>query len=322
MSITEQRRSDDETLATARHLHRPAMRAGDAAVWILGWTLGLSALWLLALGLAAVRGRGLDLIGPAALALLGLAQLALPGIGVLRPGGARAPVILRSATPLAGLWLVLVSTSSLCLGPPTQDRNPWVMLIGLGALATPFAGVPASYALFVGRGRWRSGALTVAAALLTVVALLSPVLICRATTRIHHHDGPVALGGWIAVGVAFGLASLVALRRARRVGAALSPASWTEGVATGGAVRLGDDLYPLPAALAGYEGPVCLYLPRVVPGTPSRGAHPLDPASVLPCVRAQLPLLLTDARDAALSLALNLATLGAAATAFGRIRGG
>lgn len=290
------------------------MNRGEAITWVFGWSIGLGALWYFALGFVVGARSGGAIFGPVALAIVTVAHLALPGIGVLKPGGARAPVILRGALPLAALWFatsyVLWTVADGNLVARDTELSPVAFLALLAMLGAPLMGVPLSYLALVGRGPVRSALLVGSAALAAGVAALAP---------LHHalteQDAPSAMSLSFEVGAGLAVLAVITLVRGRARRGAMDPARWVEGHADDRAVRLGDDLYTKPAALASYVGPVCVFSPRVGASAPGRGGRPLDPSAVLPCTLAQLPMLLTDAKDASSALALLFATAAALSAA-------
>lgn len=297
-------RQENESLAEARHLHRPAMSPGEAITWIFGWSLGLGTLWYFALGfVVGVRG-GFARFTPTVVAVVTVAHLLLPGIGVWRPGGARAPVILRAALPAAVLWLA-ASYGLWRLTLP--GGGPLPLLALLAVFGAPLLGVPLSYGALVGRSPARGALLAGGAIVTALFSLLAPAL-AAIVARAE-------LSWGFQVGLALALAAAVTLARgATRLGA-MNTSRWRDGRAEANALRLGDDLYAKPDALKGYVGPVCVFAPRVGASAPGRGGRPIDPQAVLPCAMEQLPMLLTDAHDASSALALMLGAAGALSTA-------
>lgn len=297
-------------------MHRPAMNRGEALGWVFGWTLGLSALWYFALGFVIGTRGGSTRVGPVLFALVVLTQLLLPGVGVLKPGGARAPVILRSALTFALLWLAgsygLWSASGGNLVARDAAMSPVSLLALLAMMGAPVMGVPLAYLALVGRGSVRSALLHGGAMLAAGFAVIAPV--CDALAN-RGAQRPMGLAFEVGLGLAFLALITLAVGRARR--RAMAPSRWLEGRADGRSLRLGDDLYAAPASLAGYVGPVCAYSPRVGASAPGRGGRPLDPRAVLPCTLAQLQMLRADTQDSSSALALLFATAAALSAALG-----
>lgn len=309
--------TEAKALADARHMHRPAMSSGEAVSWVLGWTFALGTLWCVALGFVLGTYDDDGRVGAVAVAVGALVQLLLPGVGLRRPGGARAPTILRASLTMSALWAAAWMGALYLAAPRDPGRNPAEVVWTLGIFAllgTPLVGVSLAYKALVGRGPVRSAALGWGAGLLALAGIAWPVARALVPPPAvfdprHAAQGPA----WGVASALFGVAALISLGRSAMKRDALDPSRWIDGRVDGGMLRLGDDARPAPGFLAGYAGPVCAYAPRVPASAPGRGAAPIPPDALLACDRAQLPMLLTDLRDGQRALSLFLATVGALA---------
>lgn len=299
-----------ETSTSVNDLRRafsPGMTAGQLAVWVFSAACGLGV-W--ALGFLAV-GAVHRVVGDRAAAAMWLAwtvlALAVPGVGVLRPGGARGPTILR-AMP-AALILQLVVGALVCswggeASPPSSGDDVLGALLMLWCLGSPLVAAILAWAAFSGRSAVRSGVL-VGALALTVLGVAGLTATASGNAAWFVVAGVLALAG-VAV------AAHAGVRRRR-----FTADAWLEADAADGVLRAGDEAWPLPAAYATYRGVVSVPRGALPPQSPGRGARPPDPDALFACARAQVPWILRDLLDAKLALGLFLAASGFAACVVG-----
>lgn len=303
---------DGDAVDRLGHHHRPGLTGEQALHWVVAWGFGLSTLWYAAAGVAALSLYGRHVLGALAIPLVLATSLLLPKVGVLRPGGARAAVILRMALPVGLLATAFVAVAFARLGPDLLDNERWFrVVVALWAVATvsaPLAGVPLAYAVFVRRSEHTTAAIGALSAALLAGAAGASVWGLRSASPPTSPQ--VAWAFFTALCVAGALAAGVAGRR--RYGSLASPERWREGTAEGGHLRVGDAVLPLPEALRGYAGPVSVLREVVAEAAAWRSGRPVDARAVLPCKAEQVRLLVGDARDSWAALVCLCAALAAA----------
>lgn len=285
-----------------RHAFRPGMTSGQAMVWVWGAAIGLGVWALGLLGAVGLRGAVSPWAGAAAWLGWSVAALAVPGAGVLRPGGARGPVILRA------MPAVLLALDLAAVGLGWGDHDTWgasadqsEVIRGSAVLfiiASPLTAAALAWVVFSGRGALRT-ALLVAGAVLSCAAA---AVVCATSSFTP----------WHAVAAILCVASLAALVWSLAMRRGLQAEGWIEVQAIDGTLRVGDDAWPMPEVFANYRGVVSVPRDALPPPSPGRGARPPNPAALFPCALSQLPWILRDLLDARLALALFFGTAAAA----------
>lgn len=290
-----------------RQAFRPGMSSGQAMVWVWGAAIGLGVWALGILGAAGLHGAVSSRVGAAAWLGWTVAALAVPGAGVLRPGGARGPVILRAMPAV----LLALDLGAVMLGwglhdvwgASTEQASRVEGLAALFVLASPLTAAALAWLVFSGRGALRT-ALLVAGAVLSC-ALSAGVCAVSAYTP------------WQAVSAVLGVATLAALLWSLPMRRGLQAERWVEVQAVDGMLRAGDDAWPMPEVFANYRGVVSVPRDALPPLSPGRGARPPNPAALFPCALSQVPWILRDLLDARLALALFFGTAAAASALLG-----
>jgi hypothetical protein len=282
-----------------RRAFRPGMTSGQAMVWVWGAAIGLGVWALGFVGAVALNSEASPRVGAAAWLGWTVLALAVPGVGVLRPGGARGPVILR-VLPTVLLLLAAVAVmvdKGASLGIPRTTRDGFLVL---WTLASPLTAATLAWAAFTGRSTARS-------VLLAAGAPLSWIVVVAALWGASHTSA------WHVVSLILTAVALVALVLARPKRGGLSAEGWVEAQAADGVLRAGDEAWPMPEAFANYRGVVSVPRDALPPQSPGRGARPPNPAELFPCTRAQVPWILRDLLDARLALVLYFSTAAAIA---------
>ncbi|MFO0630305.1 MAG: hypothetical protein U0325_32415 [Polyangiales bacterium] len=291
------------TVEELRQVFRPGMTSGQAMVWVWGAAIGFGVWALGFVGAAALHDKVSPPVGAAAWLGWTVATLAVPGVGVLRPGGARGPVILRAVPTLLTLVVAgALFVDSATRGDPNAPNEDALResLVGLSILASPLVGSVLAWAVLLGRSAVRS-ALLVAGVPLSWLAI-------AAAFSVNPRFSP-----GLVVSAILTLAALGVLVRARPRRGGLSAEAWIEAQAAEGVLRAGDEAWPMPEVFAHYRGVVSVPRDALPPQAPGRGARPPNPADLFPCTRAQVPWILRDLLDARLALALFLSTAAALA---------
>lgn len=285
-----------------RRAFRPGMSPWQIVRWMMVAAVGI-AIWsvgfLVCVGLATELSPA---VGAAAWLGGSVLVLAIPGVGVLQPGGARGPVILRA---LPAFWLITCGVSTLAYvayigarvdGVAEAPGDSWVG----GLLVLPFVATPLAWAVLIGRSTSRS-------------ALLGGLSVLLALTTVTVGVMARGITAWFVVALALTVSALAVLARAALRRTSFSAEDWVEAHAGSGALFFGDQVWPMPDALVGHEGAVSLPRAALPARAPGRGASPPDPEALFACKLAQVPWILRDVLDAKLALALFLSTSGAMA---------
>lgn len=285
-----------------RRAIRPGMSRWHLVRWMMVAAVGI-AIWgvgfVVSVGLATAFG---PVVGAAAWLGGTVLVLAIPGVGVLQPGDARGPVILRA---LPAFWLITRGVLTLASvgytdSPVGRMEGSSTEPLAVGLLVLPFVATPLAWAVLIGRSAFRS-------------ALLGSLSVLLAITTVAVGVMARGISAWFVVALALTVSALAVLAKAAMRRTSFSAEDWVEAHAGGGTLFFGDQVWPMPDALVGHEGAVSLPRAALPARAPGRGASPPDPEALFACKLAQVPWILRDVLDAKLALALFLSTSGAMA---------